>query len=328
MKVVHETLLYIVYNLQHQNQIITVDAIRHPLGWIQSTEFDLEVEITWLIESGFLVKNSENELSLTEIGKNEASRINKIRSKDDFNRLISSAIDSPAYLDYCEEIYGYRMPLFNMMDKQQLDYVFNTIPVSKSNTVLDLGCGAGCILNHLVQKYECYGIGIDQLNQAAVEKCSKMISFIDGDMDNLSDYKLKPNITLAVDSLYFSNDLDGLVRLMKGIKYNRLYFFFSQYIFDESKKDETVLHRDNTRIASILQKNDLQYRVVDYSANENSLYENALKVLPKHKEAFVSEGKSDLYETKLKENRSGKAMYDKGLASRYLYIVELQETQV
>jgi hypothetical protein len=87
--------------------------------------------MAWLTENGFIFMSSEKELLLSEMGQREAFRINKIRARQDFNRLINSATDSTAYLDYCEEIYGYRMYLFNMMDKQQLDYLFNAVTVTE-----------------------------------------------------------------------------------------------------------------------------------------------------------------------------------------------------
>ncbi len=320
----HETLLYIAYNLANQNQIITMSAICQSLKLMLREDCDLENELTWLIENGFLLMNSQREFSLSEIGKKEALQINKMRARKDFNRLINNAVNSTAFLDYCEEIYGYRLYLFNMMDKQQLDYLFNTVTVSHRDTVLDLGCGSGCILDGLVKKYDCQGIGIDQLNESTVKKCSPGISYIDGDLDSLLDYHVTPTLTLAVDSLYFSNDLDRLIRLLKGIENenNCLYLYYSQYIFDETKKEEMLLESDHTRLADSLLKNEMPYRVVDYSANEHALYENALKVLPKYKAALAGEGNSELYESKLREYRSGKEMYDKGLASRYLYIVK------
>ena len=78
---------------------------------------------------------------------------------------------------------------------------------------------------------------------------------------------------------------------------------------------------DNTKIARILQNNGIQYTVVNYSENEYNLYINALKVLPKYKSALEHEGNIKLYEAKMKEYSIGKEMYEKGLASRFLYIV-------
>lgn len=321
MEDLHQTLLYIAYNLENQAQPVTIDGIERVLQMMQSRDFHLQNEMNWLIINGLLFRKSENEFSLTEAGKNESFKISKIRTKDDFNRFIGRSAQSTAFLDYCEEVYGYRMYLFNMMDKQQLDYVFNKISINNSDTVLDLGCGIGSILNNLVKKYECNGIGIDLLNDATVKNYSKSISYIEGDIDNLNDYNIKPNITLSIDSLYFSSNLDGLIKILKRIKNNRMYLFYSQYILDETIKEKTVLDKDNTKIAAVLQKNEMQYRVVDYSENEYSLYKNGLKVLPKYKNALEREGNSEIYEAKLKENRIGQEMYEKGHASRYLYIV-------
>ncbi len=318
-----ETLLYIAYNLENQDQAITVDAIRRQLEWMQGRGFAIEERIERLAVDGFLAGYGNNEFRLTDKGRNESFKINKTRAKDEYNRLMDRSTDSAAYLDYCEEIYGYRMYLFNMMDKSQLDYLFNSVPVLSSDTVLDLGCGPGSILDCLVRKYGCHGIGIDQINHSIVEKYGKAISYINGDIDELLSYDLKPDITLSIDSLYFSNDLDGLIRQLKSFKNNRLYLYSSQYIFDETRKDEIFLHRDNTRIARVLQKNRMLYKTVDYSENEYLLYEKNLKVLPHYKDDFEREGNIDLYEAKLREGKSGKELYDKDLARRYLYIVEL-----
>jgi len=317
-----KTLLYIAYNLENQDHAITVDAIRRQLEWMQGHGAIIEEKIERLAMDGFLTSQGKNGFKLTEMGRNESFKISKIKAKDDYNRLMDRATDSAAYLDYCEEIYGYRMYLFNMMDKQQLDYLFSSVAVLKSDTVLDLGCGTGSILDHLAGKYGCHGIGIDQIEHSIVKKCSEAISYINGDIDMLASYDLKPDITLSIDSLYFSSDLDGLIRHLKSIKNNRLYLYNSQYIFDEARKEEISLHCDNTRIARVLQQNGMQYKTLDYSVNEHSLYEKALKVLPKYKRDFERGGNIDLYEAKLREGQSGMELYEKGLARRYLYIVE------
>ena len=93
--------------------------------------------------------------------------------RDEFSEKIGRLTKSSAYLDFCEEVYGYRIYLFNMMDKQQIDFVLNAITVSAEDTVLDLGCGYGSILNLLVNKYGCRGIGIDQLNSDVLERTGR-----------------------------------------------------------------------------------------------------------------------------------------------------------
>jgi hypothetical protein len=105
----------------------------------------------------------DNRLKLTKQGRIKAAGISKAMVSDEFKRKIDRFTMSSTYLDFCEEVYGCRVCLFNMMDKQQIDFVLSSIPVSKEDTLVDLGCGSGSILNLLVLKYGCRGIGIDQL---------------------------------------------------------------------------------------------------------------------------------------------------------------------
>jgi cyclopropane fatty-acyl-phospholipid synthase-like methyltransferase len=86
-----------------------------------------------------------------------------MNAKGEFESKIGRLTKSKTYLNFCEEVYGYRMYLFNMMDREQLDFVFNSIPLASDDMVLDLGCGSGSIINCLVEKYGCQGIGIDLL---------------------------------------------------------------------------------------------------------------------------------------------------------------------
>jgi cyclopropane fatty-acyl-phospholipid synthase-like methyltransferase len=85
----------------------------------------------------FLCKKSECHLY------KEAARISKAMITDEFSEKIDRLTKSSTYLDYCEEVYGYRVYLFNMMDKQQIDFILNAIPVTEKDTLLDLGCGSG-----------------------------------------------------------------------------------------------------------------------------------------------------------------------------------------
>jgi cyclopropane fatty-acyl-phospholipid synthase-like methyltransferase len=79
-----------------------------------------------------------------------------------------------------------------MMDKQQIDFVLGSIPVSAEDTILDLGYGSGSILNLLVKKYGCRGIGIDQLDGDILDRTSKVFKYIICDIDRIADYSLKP----------------------------------------------------------------------------------------------------------------------------------------
>lgn len=263
-----------------------------------------------------------NEEKNKDAGKIKLEVVDKNAIKSEFDNKLERLTRSSAYLNFCEEVYGFKMYLFNMMDKQQLNYIFNSVSISEKDTLLDLGCGYGSVLDGLVTKYGCRGIGIDQLNSEIVQRSSRKFTYVNGDIDNISNYDLKPSITIAIDSLYFSNDLNSLIMYLKSIKNNKLYLFYSQYIFDENSIEKSILEYDKTKLAQIFKKNSINYKFVDFSENERRLYENSIKTLPKYREMFMLEGNTDLYEAKLKEDTYGIKLYDKNLAARYLYIIE------
>lgn len=321
MEEIQKALLFTMFNLSNMSQDATIDAINRNME-LQKINNKIDNEIEALINQGYIVRKNNDVLLLTEKGEAESLKIREERIKDEFNGMISRAVSSQAYLDFCSEVSGYRMLLFNMMDKPQLDYLLNAVPINKEDTILDLGCGEGSILNYLVQKYQCQGIGIDQVNSEIVMKNNKLIKYINGSIDELEKYKLNPSITVAIDSMYFSNNLDKLLSTVTSTKDNRLYLYYSQYIFDENKEDRNILDYNNTSLAKSLEKAEVSYRVINYSENERNLYERTLEILPKYREALEIEGNGNIYIKKLNESRFGKELYDKNCASRYLYIVE------
>ena len=240
----------------------------------------------------------------------------------EFHNKISRLSKSAAYLDYCEELTGYKLCQFNMMDRQQLEYLFEPIPLSAEDRLLDLGCGSGGLLRALTEGKGCCGVGIDRLPPSAVGELGGRTQYICGDIDDIGRYKLKPTVTLAIDSLYFSRDPETLLRYLCGVEGNRLYIFFSQYLFDGSPADMDMLRPERTRIALGLSSAGVRYTTLDYGENERLLYERSICALRARRENFKREGNQDLYEQKLEEQLLGKRLYDSGRAGRWLYIVD------
>jgi len=240
--------------------------------------------------------------------------------KQEFSRKIRGLSNSPAYLDVCEEACGYRLPLFNMMDKEQLDYLLNAVPIASTDTVLDLGCGDGSLLRLLAAKYGCRGIGIDLLDSGLVP-FGKDIQYICGSFEHLKDYGLSPTVTLSIDSMYFCAGTDKTVEQLGSRAGNRLYLYWSQYLLDEAA-DRDCLNSGRTALACSLRKAGIAYRAVDFSKNEHRLYIALEQALRERRQAFEAEGRLDLYRQKLDETLYGIELYEKRMASRYLYIAD------
>ena len=73
--------------------------------------------------------------------------------------------------------------------------------------------------------------------------------------------------------------MDRLLNILTKIKGNRLYLYYSQYIFDEKNEDKNILKCDNTRVAESLKKAGIKFSTIDYSENERYLYEKAMQIL-------------------------------------------------
>lgn len=73
--------------------------------------------------------------------------------------------------------------------KLPLDHQAITDIIKPNSTVLDLGCGEGDLLNHLVQEKKIKGQGIDIDQKSIIECITKGLSVFYGDLDSgLSDY--------------------------------------------------------------------------------------------------------------------------------------------
>ena len=240
---------------------------------------------------------------------------------NEFEEKIGRLCKSEAYLDFCQEVYGYRQPLFNMMDRELFEYLFRELKCSKEDTILDLGCGTGSLLCYTAEKFGCKGVGIDLLSRELMPPDSEAVRFFSGDIDRFTEFEEKPSVTLCIDSLYFSKDLIALISRIHRLKNNRAFLFYSQYIFEENPADRTILQADHTVPAKILRQQNIPYRAVDFSGNERTFYPAALSALKKRRDKFQREGNSDLYEKILADNLLGKQLYDTGRASRFLYIL-------
>jgi hypothetical protein len=174
----------------------------------------------------------------------------------------------------------------------------------------------------LVEQYGCAGVGIDQIDPDFMQKSNKSITFINGDVDHISDYQLKPTVTLSVDSLYFCKDLDALVRDLCSLSSNRMYLFYSQYLFDENEGDKSILQKDHTRIADILKQNGVSYEAIDFSENERRLYEKSLIALKSAKKRLHTREIRICFQVAIARICWEKQLYETGRACRFLYIVK------
>ncbi len=315
-----ETVLHIIGSITGQNQSVTRQAVKSSMAWA-AAGYDFNTVLKQLVKDGYVSAAGTEGLTLTQKGKLEAERIRDKKIQQEFDGLIARCTQSSAYLDFCEELYGYRLYLFNMMDKRQLDDLFDSLNLTPHDKVLDMGCGTGSLLNRIVQTFGCRGTGVDRLSSGLVNRISPLIEYRQTDMDTVLD--LNASAALFVDSLYFSRNMGSLLGRLKGSGV-KAYMYYSAYLLQ--KTDGSGLLRENkTQLAQTLNALGLAYKAVDYSENEQMLYKKGIKLLKKYEARFAADGIQDIYERRMSEYEYGAQLYEQGNAARFLYIVEKTE---
>ena len=252
--------------------------------------------------------------------KQTETNATKRDTRVEFQTKIGWLLRSQAYLDFCEAVYGYRLALLNMMDREQIDTLTKLLALNASDTLLDLGCGSGSLLNHLVEQSGCRGIGMDQLDRSDVFCADERMAYVEADMRAIPQFELHPTATICVDSLYFVESLDDILLTLYRKQSNRMFLFFSRYLFEPDEQKDR-LKADNTGLAEALRRTGIPYTTIDFSANERALYERSIRALERLQPAFEREGNLELCEQKTQEALFGKQLYEQGRASRFLYQV-------
>ena len=271
-------------------------------------------------------------------------------SGESFGSWMTKCERSPAYLRYCELVYGLPMAQFNMVDLAQMEGFLSLSGLAPGMRLLDLGCGIGSQAEYLSDRVGARVTGLDYA-PASIERALERtkakrdrLSFIVADLDHLDafgqsafgqsafgqsafghpDRGLKPSFDVAVffDSLYFARDLektlvDTLALLVPG---GKLLAFWSEYAKADAAPED--IESAGNPLGKALARLGLAFTSLDYSANDLAFWESSLRLALEHKAAFEAEDGLDLFWGRVIEAEEILEAIARGKARRYLYSVE------
>ncbi|MDA3813339.1 MAG: class I SAM-dependent methyltransferase [Candidatus Cloacimonetes bacterium] len=272
-----------------------------------------------------LIMELKEEYSLT----NKAIIFMKKQRADGFGEMLIRKEKSTVYGKYCEMLHGKNISQFNMMNMEQLNKLLELLGINEHQRVLDLGCATGTIAEYISDKTQANIIGIDfaktaiKWAQERTKPKQDRLKFITMDMDILDFPNKSFDTVIAIDTLYFVEDLNKTIQKMKAIlkKNGKLGIFFSQMLKLEG--DREILLPDKTKLAQALKKNNLKFRTWDFTDSEKEFWKKSKNIAETLKNEFETEGNSQIYESRISEANSILKFVDTDRISRHLYIANL-----
>ncbi len=274
-----------------------------------------------------LLREDNNAFSLSKQSQEYAKDLARESFNKGFSEHLIQCEQSQTYAVFCERVFGKNLCQCNMMDVEQLQMLLDVLNLSGGNRVLELGCGIGVITEYISDLTGAYIIGIDlaegaikRAQERTTEKRDRLV-FQAGDMNEIDSLEDSFDTIIAIDTLYFVDDLEHTVAQMKTVMRpgGQMGIFYSEMIKPEQSQD--VLLPDNTKLAQALTKLNLSFRTYDYTAKERGYWTMCKQVAEELRPEFEAEGNLEICKCRVEESERVLEVVNSDRNSRHLYHV-------
>lgn len=296
---------------------------------IEAKKMDASVER--LLEMGLVTKKADCYF-LSDVGKKLGRKCRNERMSKGYDSLLSRTETSEAYSVFCERVFGKDLSQYNVLDMEQLNTLIEKLELRPREVVLDLGCGNGRIAEYISDLTGAKMVGLDfaaevikRAQQRTVNKKDRL-TYLLGDMDDLSFEEQIFDAVIAVDTLYFAENISATVGKLKSLlkpPNGRLAIFYDQSCDPDESRD--VLLPENTKVGKALSSNSLAYETVDYTANSKGIWIREIEAAEELKELFAKEGNMDIYEDRAQDAKRTLETIENGRQVRYFYLAKLRK---
>jgi ubiquinone/menaquinone biosynthesis C-methylase UbiE len=306
-------------------------TVEQAATYFKGSRVDWTAAYQSLLHKGYIVRRQEG-YALTQPGLALANQVRDARPPIYYwyEQYYALAPDSPAYRQFCEQVYGRFLCQTNFSDMAQINKLTEVLQLKPGMRALDIGCGAGFITEYLADQTGASFTGIDYsptaIQQATARTAAKRdrLTFRRLNMDALDFMAGTFDAIVSIDTLYMPTDLDAtLKKLYDMLKPGgKLAAFWLQMLWDTHMSQATLL-APNTPLAEALKQAGLSYQVWDFSAQTYRQMQCKSAVGAELKAAFETEGNQALYDYVMAESISDPVPYQPATStlSRYLYLV-------
>ncbi|MFW9922242.1 MAG: class I SAM-dependent methyltransferase [Candidatus Thorarchaeota archaeon] len=271
-----------------------------------------------------LVKDKSH--ALTDLGIILGKKIRAKNMSSLYDKLLLRCAQSNAYAEFCEKVYGKNLMQFNVVDFQQIDLMLERLAIKSTDVVLDLGCGLGKITEYLAERTGAQFTGID-FSQKSIEwanansNVNEKLHFSVMDINELSFPKNSMDVIIALDVLYWLDDLTPVIKNLKDIlkKDGRMGIFYVQFA-NQNTPDES-LNPENTQLAKLLSQFNLHYEIVDVSHIAIDLWKRKLTIGKQLRSKFLEENNQDIIDERLTDGENVLKKFELKQQKRYFFYV-------
>lgn len=252
---------------------------------------------------------------------------------DPFDALLVRAAASAAHGELCRRVHGLDLPLYDVLDRPQLEALLGALDLDGADRLLDLGCGLGGVAEYVSRATGCRTVGVDRAAGALL--CTRRrtgdgvggLHLVAADIRSLCFAPASFDAILAVDVLYFLPDLDPVVARLAELLApgGRMGLFASEVLASAEDGRDRDLDRDlsrHTRLARNLVDRGLEIvRTWDFSANEEALWRRQGRAVRELAAAFAAEGNQELLRLRAQEVERVLEWVEAGRVRRFFYLV-------
>jgi SAM-dependent methyltransferase len=296
---------------------------------IEATKMDASVG--QLVKMGLVTKKADCYF-LSDIGKKLGRKCRNERMSKGYDSLLSRTETSQAYSMFCQRVFGKDLSQYNVLDMEQLNTLIEKMELKPSEVALDLGCGNGRIAEYISDLTGAKMVGLDfaaevikKAQHRTINKKDRL-TYVVGDMDDLSFEEGSFEAIISIDTLYFVEGIDATIRKLKSLlkpSSGRLAIFYDQFCDPDEPRD--VLLPENTKVGVALSNNDLVYEAVDYTASSRGIWIREIEAAEELKELFVKEGNGDIYEDRAQDAKRTLETIENGRQVRHFYLAKLKK---
>jgi len=244
---------------------------------------------------------------------------------DGFSAQLVRDAKSRVFAEYCRRVNGVGHFQYNIVDVPQLDRLIESLSLRPGDRFADLGCATGALTVEIARRTGAHGVGLDFAEPAimlAREQTAdnERVSFVTGNMNTLELPGPDFDAIVAIDTLYFVDDLPAVVGdILARLKPSGRFATFYSSTRRPADAPET-LSVDATRLAKALQSHGAEYEATDFTSAAQALWRRASLATEDLKEAFFEEGEQETWESRDRENREVLSNHEAGLVARHLYV--------